>query len=195
MLKNYLVWMEIESFSQGWHNISKKLYFYWGPASRTSSKKKKKSKEMLFEPSFVMEEDNNNNNNSDNFDNNNNNIGSDKKSNNLIIIIIIIIIIATIINKIMNTIINKLQSRHWYWHDLGLVTKLAKRNTTTSKIFDGEVVLPTYDIIIFSMVDSEQSRTEIPDACLWFINRNLYLTKSENRTKKSLSQLSYYCFE
>ena len=194
MLKNYLVWMEIESFSQGWHNISKKLYFYWGPASRTSSKRKKKSKEMLFEPSFVMEEDNNNNNNSDNFDNNNNNIGSDKKSNNLIIIIIIIII-ATIINKIMNTIINKLQSRHWYWHDLGLVTKLAKRNTTTSKIFDGEVVLPTYDIIIFSMVDSEQSRTEIPDACLWFINRNLYLTKSENRTKKSLSQLSYYCFE
>ena len=33
---------------------------------------------------------------------------------------------------------------------LGPVTKLAQRSTTTSKIFDGDVVLPTY-IIIFSI--------------------------------------------
>ena len=28
-----------------------------------------------------------------------------------------------------------------------------------------------------------------------FINNNHYLTKTENRTKKSLTQPSYYCFE
>ena len=34
---------------------------------------------------------------------------------------------------------------------LGPVTKLAKRNTATSKIFGGDVVLSTYDAIIFSI--------------------------------------------
>ena len=28
-----------------------------------------------------------------------------------------------------------------------------------------------------------------------FVNSNLYITKTENRTQKSLTQLSYYCFE
>ena len=28
-----------------------------------------------------------------------------------------------------------------------------------------------------------------------FISGNLYLTETENRTKKSLTQLSHYCFE
>ena len=104
--------------------------------------------------------DNNNNNDNDNFndddddnnsnDDNNNNIDNDKKSNNLI----------TIIAKIINKIGHNSRAGNDIDMKLGLVTKLGKRSTTTSKIFD---VCSQY-ITIFSMVDLEQSRTEIPDA-------------------------------
>ena len=49
------------------------------------------------------------------------------------------------------------------------------------------------------MTDSEQSRSRIPGAwsvvLTFSLKATFYLTKTENRTKKSLAQLSYYCFE
>ena len=49
------------------------------------------------------------------------------------------------------------------------------------------------------MADSEQSRSRIPGAwsvvLTFSLKATFYLTKTENRTKKSLAQLSYYCFE
>ena len=49
------------------------------------------------------------------------------------------------------------------------------------------------------MVDLEQSEKQIPGS--WSVKDTFslilffYLTKTENRTKKSLTQRSYYCFE
>ena len=73
---------------------------------------------------------------------------------------------------------------------LGVVTKLDKRNTSTSKIFD--------DFIRFS-ANVQPSGSRIPDAktikLAYLLTVTLYSTKPENRTKKSLTQLLYYCFE
>ena len=49
------------------------------------------------------------------------------------------------------------------------------------------------------MANLEQSRSRIPDAqsvkFTFSLTAAFYLTKIENRTKKSLTQLSHYCFE
>ena len=49
------------------------------------------------------------------------------------------------------------------------------------------------------MVNLEQSESWIPDALsvklTFSLKVTFYLTKTENRTKKSLTQLSHYCFE
>ena len=76
---------------------------------------------------------------------------------------------------------------------LGPVTKLDKKNTTMSK----KIVtsLPFFR----STVNLEQFGSRIPDACsvkrLFSLTVTFYLTKTENRTKKSLTELSYYYFE
>ena len=72
------------------------------------------------------------------------------------------------------------------------VTKLDKRNTATSKKFDD-------DVIFQFMVHLYPCGSPTPDA--WSIKLpfsltiTFYLTKTERRTKKSLTQLSYYWFE
>ena len=79
------------------------------------------------------------------------------------------------------------------------LTKLDKRNTTTSEIFD--VSSANCDILSFFwlMADLEQSESRILDTWslilkfLWITT--FYPTKTENRSKISLTQLSYYCFE
>ena len=49
------------------------------------------------------------------------------------------------------------------------------------------------------LANLEQSGIRIPDAGILKLKFSLkvtfYLTKAENKTKKSLTQLSYYCFE
>ena len=50
MVKKYIakyIWIQIESFWQGWHKTSKEPYFYCGSSSRTISKSTKKSCQML----------------------------------------------------------------------------------------------------------------------------------------------------
>ena len=81
---------------------------------------------------------------------------------------------------------------------LGPVTKLDKRNKTTSKKIDVDVMSENCDVIVIFRI-FEQSRNRIPDTesaeVMFSVKVTSCLTKNEKRTKKSLTQLSQYCFE
>ena len=84
---------------------------------------------------------------------------------------------------------------------LGPVTKLDKRDKKTSK----NVALTSFRKIMRSLsffgflVNLEQSGGRIPDTesakVMFSVIVTFCLTKTENRTKKCLTQLSHYCFE
>ena len=84
---------------------------------------------------------------------------------------------------------------------LGPVTKPDKRNKTTSI----NLMMTSFRKIVTSLsffgflANLEQSGGRIPDTesakVMFSVIVTFYLTKTENRTKKSLTQLSYYCFE
>ena len=84
---------------------------------------------------------------------------------------------------------------------LGPVTKLDKRNKTTSKKFDVDVMSENCDVIVIFRIFGQFGAIGRPDSghrvCKSYVSskKNLLSTKTENRTKKSLSQLSQYCFE
>ena len=84
---------------------------------------------------------------------------------------------------------------------LGPVTKLDKINKTASKKFGDHIVSENCNIIAIFSIYGQFEAIRKPDSgrivsktCI-FINSNVYLTKPENRTKKSLTQLSHDCFE
>ena len=84
---------------------------------------------------------------------------------------------------------------------LGPVTKLDKRNKKTSK----KLTLTSCWKIVTSLsffgflANLEKSGGRIPDTesakVMFSVIVTFCLTKTENRTKKSLTQLSHYCFE
>ena len=81
------------------------------------------------------------------------------------------------------------------------VTKLDKRNIAVSKKIGDDVMSTScYVIVIFPIYDQFEAIRK-PDSgrmvckTYIFINRNLLFYKTENRTKKSLILLSYYCFD
>ena len=84
---------------------------------------------------------------------------------------------------------------------LGPVTKLNKRNKTTSK----NLMMTSFWEVATSLsffgflANLEQSGGLIPDTesakVIFSVIVTFCLTKTENRTKKSLTQLSNYCFE
>ena len=76
---------------------------------------------------------------------------------------------------------------------LGPVTKLDKRNKTTSKNFDDNVMLENCDATVTFWIFSQFGAVRRPDMFLVIVT--FCLTKTENRTKKSLTQLLHYCFE
>ena len=84
---------------------------------------------------------------------------------------------------------------------LGPVTKLDKRNKATSKKFDDNVMSENCDVIAIFPIYGQFGLIWKPDSggivCKTYISLIVifYLTKNENRTKKSLTQLSHYCFE
>ena len=84
---------------------------------------------------------------------------------------------------------------------LGPVTKHDKRNKTTSKHFDDDVMSGIVTSLSFFgfLANLEQSGGRIPDResakALLSVIVTFCLTKTENRTKKYLTQLSHYCFE
>ena len=84
---------------------------------------------------------------------------------------------------------------------LGSVTKIDQRNKTTSK----NLVMTSFLKIVTSLsffkflTNLEQSGGRIPDTesakIMFSITVTFFLRKTENRTKKYLTQLSHYCFE
>ena len=86
---------------------------------------------------------------------------------------------------------------------LGPVTKLDKRNKTTSKKIDNDVISKNCDVVIIFPIYDRFGAIRKPDSgrivCKTYIFIfslivTFYLTKTETRTKKSLTQLSHYCF-
>ena len=81
------------------------------------------------------------------------------------------------------------------------VTKLNKRKKKTSKKCSDDLILENYYGIVFFqfMVNLEQSGNQIPKAesvkLIFSLIVTVYLTKTENRTKNSQTQLAHYCFE
>ena len=80
------------------------------------------------------------------------------------------------------------------------MTALDKKNKTMSKKFDEKYRKIVTSLSFFQFkADLEQSGSQIPDALsvklIFSLKVTFYLTKTENRTKKSLTQLSQYCFE
>ena len=84
---------------------------------------------------------------------------------------------------------------------LGPVTNLDKRNIATSKNFACNVMLTNCDVIDIFPIYGRFGTMLKPDSghialkTYIFSESNLLLTKTENRTKKFLSQLSHYCLE
>ena len=80
---------------------------------------------------------------------------------------------------------------------LGPVTKLDKRNKTMSKKFD-VVMSENCDVIVFSQ-NLEHSRGWVLDTesakVMFSVTVTFCLTKTENRTKKFLTEFSHYWFE
>ena len=69
---------------------------------------------------------------------------------------------------------------------LGPVTKLYNGNKTTSTIFDDDVMSKNCDVIVIYPIYDQFGAIQKPDSA----------AKTEKKkTKKSLTQLSHYCFE
>ena len=84
---------------------------------------------------------------------------------------------------------------------LGPVTKRDKSNKITSKKFDDDVMSEIVTSLSFFgfLANLEQSGGRIPDTesakVIFSIIIIFCLTKTEDRTKTSLTQLSHYCLE
>ena len=81
------------------------------------------------------------------------------------------------------------------------VTKLDNRNKATSKIFNEDVMSENCDVIVIFQILAklEQSGGWIPGTesaeVMFSVTITFCFTNTENRTKKSLIQLSHYFFE
>ena len=84
---------------------------------------------------------------------------------------------------------------------LGQVIKLDKRNKTMLKKFDDDIMSENCDVVaIFPVYGQFGSIWKMDSGriiCKTYLPLTItfYLTKTESRTKKSLTQLSHYCFE
>ena len=84
---------------------------------------------------------------------------------------------------------------------LGPVTKLDKRNRTTSMTLTMTLCQQIVTSLSFFrfLINLEQSGGRTPDTdsteVMFSVTATFCITKTKNRTKKSLTQLSHYCFE
>ena len=84
---------------------------------------------------------------------------------------------------------------------LGPLTKLDKRNKRMSKKIDDDVMSANCDVIIVFPIYGQFGAIRKPDSermsvkLTFSLIVTFYLTKTENRTKKPLTQFSRYCFE
>ena len=84
------------------------------------------------------------------------------------------------------------------------VTKLDKRNKTTSKKFDVDVMSENCDVIVIFWIFGQFGAVRRPDSGILDTKSakvtfplivTFCIRKTENRTIKSIAQLSHYCFE
>ena len=81
------------------------------------------------------------------------------------------------------------------------VIRRDKRNTRTSKKFDDDGMSTNCDVIVFLPIYGQFAAILKPDSGRMVYKTYILsivtfcLTKLENRSKKFLTQLSYYCFE
>ena len=79
------------------------------------------------------------------------------------------------------------------------VTKLDRINKTTSKKLDVDVLSENCDVILIFRIYGQFRAVRRPDfghrtaKVMFSVTVTFCLTKTENRTKKSLTQLSHYC--
>ena len=84
---------------------------------------------------------------------------------------------------------------------LGPVTRPDKRNTATLKQIKDDIMSANCNVNVFPqfLANLQPSGSRTPDILsikLAFLKTiTFYLTKPEHKTKKSLTQHSYYCFE
>ena len=74
---------------------------------------------------------------------------------------------------------------------IGLVTKLDKRNKTMSKKLSNNVMSKNCDLITIFPIFGQFGEIRKPDSGRIVVK----LTKTENKTKRFLTQLLHYCFE
>ena len=77
------------------------------------------------------------------------------------------------------------------------VTKLYKRSKATSNKFDGDAMSKNCDVIVTYSIHGQFGAIPKPDSrCIvGKLTVTFYLIKTANITKKSLTQLTNYCFE
>ena len=81
------------------------------------------------------------------------------------------------------------------------VTKLDRKNKTTSKKFGDDVMSGNYDVIVLFPIFGQFGAIWKPDSgrivckTTFSLIVTFYLTKTETRTKKSLTQPSHSCLE
>ena len=82
---------------------------------------------------------------------------------------------------------------------LGSVTKLDNRNRRTSKKFDVDFMKKILTSLSQNLANLGQSGGRIPNTesakVIFSVKITFVFTKTGIRTKKSLTQLSHYCFE
>ena len=81
------------------------------------------------------------------------------------------------------------------------ITKIDKKNKITSKKFNDDVMSGNCDVIVILWIFAslEQSGGRMTDTkpaeVMFSVTVTFCLTKTENSTKKSLTQLSHFCIE
>ena len=72
------------------------------------------------------------------------------------------------------------------------VTKIHKRNKTTSKKIDDDIILKNCDVILIFLI---YGLFGVMRKLMFSLTVTFHLTTTENRTKDFLTLLSHYCFE
>ena len=84
---------------------------------------------------------------------------------------------------------------------LGPATKPYKRNKTISKKFDDNFMPKNCDVIVIFSIYCQCEAIWKPDSTpksvklKFSLTKSFYLRKTDNRTEKSLRQLSHFCLE
>ena len=107
----------------------------------------------------------------------------------------VFLIFGFLVKSLINHNCHNSKTSYDIYMKLGPVTNLARRNTTTSKKIDDDVVSTNYDVIIIFPIYGQFAANRKPDSgCMFcnsyiFINSNLLSYKNGNKNKIFLTEL------